>query len=170
MTSSKLIVPVFILFSLLSPTHADEQHPGPGYLPLGLQYMMTMDESDAQLSAVRQYRIQTAHPESVSYLVPDPATGTSTGLHLTFHQGALVEVTSGRYKMNRQMFDSYMRQLLSITQQWKSQGVRIITEVPPDHFYGYADDYSYLIVSGGEFESGYKAEVSFQLIQWADSR
>ncbi|MEQ9487633.1 MAG: hypothetical protein RIM72_01430 [Alphaproteobacteria bacterium] len=140
------------------------------YLPLGLQYMMQKDEVSNLLRAFGQYQIDTVDRHMLAYIIPDPATDSKTGLFLQFYNGGLVQVTSGRYEMTKVLYDVYFPKILATRDRLKQLGVTTLSEVPADAFYAYSDDISYIIISGGQWDVGYKAEIAFKFRDWEDQR
>jgi hypothetical protein len=54
--------------------------------------------------------------------------------------------------MNKPMFDSYMRQLKGIADQWKAKGAAIVFEKNDDMYYVYKDIRSYMSISGAALD------------------
>jgi hypothetical protein len=121
-------------------------------LPLDLNYYMSKDSVLKQLKLIDQFRVDSKDLNQLAYVVPNPDSDTKNALFVTFDNDKLVRISDVKSNMNKPMFDSYMRQLKGIADQWKAKGAAIVFEKNDDMYYVYKDIRSYMSISGAALD------------------
>jgi hypothetical protein len=120
----------------------------PSGLPFDLKYGMSRAETQAHMKAMEQYRAASGSSNELTYVVPDPMSGSKNGLLIKFDTDKLVEIASMKSGMSPDAYSKYLAALLAKTKEWSRQGMTTVMEDSANAFYLYRDDRSYVSVSG----------------------
>ena len=139
-------------------------------LPFDLEYFMTKPDVVNHLKAFAMYRVDTEKEDEIAFVVPDPGTNTKNGMFLEFERGKLVEITSTKSGMKKAQFETYLKQMLSVADKWKTSGASTVFESTTNNFYLYKDERSYMTISGGDPSEDFSVDVSFTEKEYHETR
>ena len=133
-------------------------------LPFDLDYLMSKQEVLTHMKAMAMYRVDSGNVNEIAYVIAAQDTNTKNGLVLEFSGDKLVEISSMKAEMNQQMYDRYLKELLSQASIWKAAGMDAVMEDQANAFYLYKDLKSYVSISGnkgGNSKDKYMVTISF---------
>jgi len=124
----------------------------------------------SHLNLIAMYQVDSNAENLLAFVIPDPATKTKNGLFIEFDNGKLVEITSSKSGMNKQLYSEYLNNLLVNAERWKASGVSVVLESKENSLYVYKDQRSYMTIGGGKLSNKYFVDISFTEKQYHERK